>query len=120
MRSGSVPPTSMAESERLAVEVVYALPDRQRIVSLEVPVGTTALEAARLADIPRYFPGVDPDAHALAIFGDRVKPEHELASGDRVELLRPLKADPKAVRREMAKLGKTMGDRRGDAPPESD
>lgn len=120
MRFGNARPTFMADSEALEVEVVYALPEQQRIVSLEVPAGTTASQAARLADIPRYFPGVNPDEHALAIFGDRVKPDHELASGDRVEILRPLKADPKAVRREMAKLGKTMGDRRDEAASKPD
>ena len=93
----------------IEVEVVYAEPERQRLVALTVPAGTTALEAAKLAQMERYFDGVDVDSSTLGVFGTRVKPDQVLDAGDRVEIYRPLRADPKEVRRQLALLGKTMG-----------
>lgn len=98
--------------ERIDVEVAWADPDRQLIVAVEVPGGTTAIEAVRLSGIEEQIEGLVAADHTLGVFGKRVKPDHVLGSGDRVEIYRPLKADPKIVRREMAALGKTMGNKK--------
>ncbi|MBW7471142.1 RnfH family protein [Marinobacter sp. F4218] len=82
------------------VEVAYARPDKQEIVPVTVPEGTTALEAVKLSGIVGIFPEVDPDAIDMGIFGKVIKDPaaHELREGDRVELYRPLKIDPKQAR----------------------
>ena len=99
--------------ERIDVEVAWATPARQLIVPVAVPVGTTAAEAVRLSGIERAVGEEGLADRPLGVFGKRVKPERVLVEGDRVEIYRPLKADPKVVRRELAARGKTMGSKRG-------
>lgn len=84
----------------LSVEVAYARPDRQEIVSLKVPEGTSMREAVVLSGISQIFPEIEPDAIDMGIFGKFIKNPgtHELREGDRVELYRPLKIDPKQAR----------------------
>jgi putative ubiquitin-RnfH superfamily antitoxin RatB of RatAB toxin-antitoxin module len=94
---------------RIDVEVAWATPERQLIVPVVVPLGTTAVEAVRLSGIEQEAGEKDLAERPLGVFGKRVKPGHVLAEGDRVEIYRPLKADPKIVRRELAAMGKTMG-----------
>ena len=91
------------------VEVAWATPERQLIVPVTVPAGTTAAEAVRLSGIEREIGEEGLAERPLGVFGKRVKPGHVLAEGDRVEIYRPLKADPKVVRRELAAMGRTMG-----------
>lgn len=91
----------------LTVEVAFALPEKQRIVSLRVPVGTTASQAVRQAGLEALFPEVAPATFAepeLGIFGQRLREpqHHRLRDGDRVEIYRPLTIDPKAARRARA------------------
>ena len=87
------------------VEVAYARPDRQEIVPVKVPEGTTALEAVKLSGIVAIFPEIEPDGIDMGIFGKVIKDpaSHELREGDRVELYRPLKIDPKQARLNRAK-----------------
>ena len=94
----------MSDAEMIEVEVAYALPDKQKIYALLVEKGTTVLEAAKRSAITNDFPGVDLDAAKMGIFGQSVKApdSHELNNGDRVEVYRPLIADPKEVRRKRA------------------
>lgn len=99
----------MAPDEFVNVEVAYAAPDKQLILKVEVPVGTTAAEAVRLSGIEEHFPEIRPGTSPLGIFSKKVKADRVVAEGDRIEIYRPLTADPKVVRRELAKLGKTMG-----------
>ncbi|MGF2734060.1 RnfH family protein [Marinobacter sp. DUT-1] len=89
----------------IRVEVAYARPDKQEIVPVTVPEGTTALEAVKLSGITDIFPEVDPDSNDMGIFGKVIKDPtaHELREGDRVELYRPLKIDPKQARLNRAK-----------------
>lgn len=88
----------------VTVEVAYALPGKQKIVRLAVPLGTSMLEAAHLSGIAEYFPGLDVDTSDMGIFGKTVaKPaERELMEGERVEIYRPLIADPKEIRKQRA------------------
>lgn len=99
----------MEDEADIRVEVVYALPDRQRLVALDVPRGCTAREAVERSGLRSEFPEIDPDKNALGIFGRRCAGDQSLREGDRVEIYRPLKADPKEVRRQLAARGRTMG-----------
>lgn len=98
----------MVSKPAITVEVAYALPDKQRIIRIAVPVGTTALEAARLSGIAEHFPGLDVDASDMGVFGKTVaKPaERVLTEGERVEIYRPLIADPKEARKQRAARAK--------------
>lgn len=93
----------------LKVEVAYALPDRQKLISLNVPEGTTALEAVRQSGILTAFPEIDLDHATLGIFsqvlGTKGLPEadqYKMQERDRVEIYRPLITDPKETRRKRA------------------
>ena len=95
--------------ETIAVEVAYALPDKQKIISLQVSPGTTARQAVHASNIVGVFPEIDADAATLGIFshtlGTKGMPSAEdyvLKPMDRVEIYRPLIADPKEVRKQRA------------------
>lgn len=96
----------MTTADDIKVEVAYALPDKQAIVAVIVPVGTTALEASRLSGIAGKFDDIDLDDARLGIFGKLVGPGQVLEEGDRVEIYRPLIADPKEVRKARAARAK--------------
>lgn len=93
----------------MEVEVAYAAPERQLILKVEVPQGTSAAEAVRLSGIEEKFPEIDLETQRLGIFGKLCKADKPLNAGDRVEIYRPLLADPRASRRELAAAGKSMG-----------
>jgi len=95
----------------MRVEVAYAIPERQEIVPVEVEEGATMLEAVRRSGIADLFPGLDPEQADMGIFGKVVKsPQtHVLRAGDRVELYRPLKIDPKQARMNRARKKKDEG-----------
>ena len=99
-------PTATGSKARLRVEVAYALPERQLLIALEVEEGTTALQAIERSGILQQFPHTDPRRDGIGIFGKQVAPDTPLRDGDRVEIYRPLIADPKAARRERAKLSR--------------
>lgn len=88
----------------IRVEVAAALPDRQMVVPLQVEEGTTLLEAIHRSGIAEKMPDVEIDPARVGIFGKRRPADTPLADGDRVEIYRPLTADPKEVRRRMAEL----------------
>lgn len=92
----------MTEADKIPVEVAYALPDKQEIVMLEVPPGTTARDAVLQSGIERLFPGLDTRESKLGIFGKGVDDGQVLRAGDRVEIYRELIADPKEVRKRRA------------------
>ena len=88
----------------IVIEVVYALADKQKLLRLQVPAGTTLREAAERSGMAAPFPGLDLATCRLGIFGKAVsKPqERVLEEGERVEIYRPLLADPKEVRKQRA------------------
>jgi putative ubiquitin-RnfH superfamily antitoxin RatB of RatAB toxin-antitoxin module len=103
----------MADTNRIEVEVAYARPDKQKIIVLSVTAGTTALQAAELSGITDEFPEIDLGTAKLGLFGKHfgtkgIKPadEYVLQARDRVEIYRPLIADPKEVRRKRAEKAK--------------
>ena len=85
----------------ISVEVVYAAVDRQVLIRLQVPAATTVLGAVTASGIARQFPDLKPEQCPLGIFGKVVADPQlrRLEEGDRVEIYRPLLADPKEVRR---------------------
>ena len=89
------------------VEVVYATPGSQALLALQVRAGCTVAEAIELSGIRRQFPEMDLDPAAVGIFSKKVSLDHQLHDGDRVEIYRPLIADPKESRRKRAAAGKT-------------
>lgn len=88
----------------IRVEVAYALPEEQRIIALDVEVGSTAIEAAEQSGICEHFTEIDLSSAKLGIFGKAIpKPNaHVLKQGDRIEIYRPLIIDPKESRKERA------------------
>ena len=97
-----------AENQGVAmrVEVIYALPDRAWSARIELPEGSTAAEALSRSGLPGQVPGMEPATLGYAVFGRPIGPQTILRDGDRLELLRPLNADPKQARRRRA-LGKS-------------
>jgi len=92
----------MADAPGISVEVACALPARQRVVRLSLATGTTAREAVRASGLGAAFPDLDLERCQLGIYGRVVPDEHVLAEGDRVEIYRPLLADPREARRRAA------------------
>ena len=104
--------------EEILVEVAYALPNQQVILPLSVAPGTTAQKAIEASGILVKFPEIDVNTNKIGIFGKMCKPDTPLRHLDRVEIYRPLIADPKEVRRQRAAEGKVMKKGGGDATPE--
>lgn len=88
----------------ISVELVYALPHRQTLLQLTVPQGTTARDLAVQSGLGQAFPDLDLQDAALGIFGKQLAhPEQRvLEEGERVEIYRALRADPKEVRKQRA------------------
>jgi putative ubiquitin-RnfH superfamily antitoxin RatB of RatAB toxin-antitoxin module len=87
----------------MTVEVVYATPAKQVLIELEVESGCTVGEAIEQSGIQQAFPELTVDAAAVGVFSRKVPLEHRLRDGDRVEIYRPLQADPKESRRRRAR-----------------
>ena len=85
------------------VEVVYALPDRQRVVTLALPeAGFTAQGAVERSGLMDEFPELRDRPLVLGIYGTVCALDRPLRDRDRVEIYRPLRVDPRAQRRERA------------------
>ncbi len=91
------------------VEVVYATPDVQRVVRVSFTAGLTAAQAVRRAGLLEEFPEIQASPLVLGVFGARVEENTPLAPGERVEICRPLKQDPRAMRWSVAEDGGVMG-----------
>jgi uncharacterized protein len=100
--------------EKINVEVVYAMPDEQFLMKSEVPEGTTIAEAIKLSGIQDKHPEIDLEKGKFGIFGKLSKTDTVLREKDRIEIYRPLIADPKEVRRKRAEEGKVMKKGGGD------
>lgn len=94
----------MADHDHIEVEVAYALPRTQTVVTLKVPVGTTVREAIARSGIAAQSAGGDWNTVAVGICGKRASHATVLHEHDRVEIYRPLIADPKQARRKRAQL----------------
>lgn len=105
----------MAEERKPGfVDVIYALPDAQVIVCVEHRSGLTALDAVERSGLAARYPEIEPRRAVLGVFGVQVAPDHVLEPGDRVEICRPLQADPRQMRRTLARRGHVMGESRSE------
>ncbi len=93
-------------AREIEVEVVYALSLAQDICGLRVPEGTTVAQAIERAGVAVRHPEIDLEAFRVAVYGRLVSPDVLLKDRDRVEILRPLNANPKEVRRRRAALAR--------------
>ncbi len=94
------------------IEVAYATPEKQRIIALQVPEGTTIAEAIELSGIRGEFPGME--VGDVGVFSKRRKLEDEVQAGERIEIYRPLIADPKTARRRKAERQRREGQGEAD------
>lgn len=95
-------------SEMLTVEVAYALPQKQELISLKLPPGATVRQAIEASGLMRKYPEIDLARNKLGIFAKLTKPDAAFRDRDRIEIYRPLIADPKEVRKQRAAEGKVM------------
>lgn len=86
----------------LSIEVAYALPQQQTLLKLQVPTGTTLREAIRRSGLPQRHPELDIERISVGVFSRPAALDDLVGEGDRVEIYRPLAADPKDVRRRRA------------------
>ncbi|WP_179287552.1 RnfH family protein [Paraferrimonas haliotis] len=89
-------------SNTIEVEVVYPLANEQKVFSVSLEQGATVEQAIHLSGVEKYYPDVDFSALKVGIYSRIVKRSELLENGQRVELYRPLIADPKDVRRQRA------------------
>jgi uncharacterized protein len=90
----------------ISVEVVYALPEAADTARLRLASGATAGDAIRAAGMLERHPEIDPAMLRIGIFGAIVSSGHVLRDGDRVEIYRPLRLDPKEARRRRVRRGR--------------
>lgn len=91
----------------ITVEVAYALPDKQKIIAVRVEEGCSVYDAVIASGITNEFPQINPDSDPMGVFGKAVRNPRDqvLKAGQRVEIYRPLIADPKEARaRRAAKM----------------
>ncbi len=98
----------MTQALSIRVEVAYAMLHKQVLLSLEFSVGTTVESAIRQSGVLNQFPEIDLAKNKVGIFSKLVSLDTVLRDRDRVEIYRPLIADPKEVRRQRASAGKSM------------
>ena len=108
------PPRCMAAEDLIAVEVVFALGDRQELIDISIASGSTVEDAIDASAIARRFPDYDLSSCPVGVWGRLVAKDRLLEEGDRVEIYRPLDIDPRDARRKLAAEGKSMGGQKND------
>ena len=96
------------QDEKIHIEIAYATPQRQLILELDIDPGTSPRQAVIDSIIDQHFPEIDKQDCDIGIFGKAIRPDHQLENGDRIEIYRPLIADPKEVRKKRAEQGLRM------------
>ncbi len=102
----------MADS--INIEIAYALPQKQEMVHLDLPAGSTVQQAIDASGLRQKYPEIDLAKNKVGVFGKLTRPDAPLRDRDRVEIYRPLIADPKEVRKKRADEGKAMKKGGGD------
>lgn len=100
------------------IEVCYPLPEKQELVRLKLPLGASLLQALEASNLLQKHPEIDLKKNKFGVFAKLSKLDSVLRDGDRVEIYRPLIADPKEVRKQRAAEGKVMKKGAGDAEAE--
>ena len=88
--------------DEILVEVAYALPEEQVIISIKVPTIFNVQQAIEKSGIQKKFPSIDLSKNKVGIFGKKTSLDHLLKDRDRIEIYRPLILDPKEMRRKRA------------------
>jgi hypothetical protein len=86
----------------ITVEIVYALPERQTVLSVEMSADATLGDALRASGLQSLHPELDLATAKVGIWGNIADPKTRLRDGDRIEVYRPLEIDPKRARRDRA------------------
>ncbi|MBF4434177.1 RnfH family protein [Vibrio anguillarum] len=94
------------ESEMIHVEVVYALPHEQRVLNLVVDKNSTVETIIQQSGVLELYPEIDLSKNKVGIFSRNVKLDSTVRDRDRIEIYRPLLADPKEIRRKRAEQAK--------------
>jgi putative ubiquitin-RnfH superfamily antitoxin RatB of RatAB toxin-antitoxin module len=92
----------MTSPETIHIEVAYAKPEEQRVISLTIQIPCTAQQAIEQSGILIFFPEIDLSQNKIGIFSKPCALNIQLREGDRVEIYRPLLVDPKEIRRRRA------------------
>lgn len=101
-------------SSSIQIEIAYALPDEQVLMTIQTQAESSAEQAIRQSGILAKHPEIDLSKNKIGIFGKLSKLDTILRDRDRVEIYRPLIADPKEVRKKRAEEGKVMKKGGGD------
>ena len=97
----------------LRISVAIALPQRQEVVELQLPEGSRVADALQAAQVRERLRELEAGLLDTGIWSRRCSGDTPLRDGDRVEIYRPLAADPKAMRRERARLKPSTRSRSG-------
>ncbi|MDN3696550.1 RnfH family protein [Vibrio cortegadensis] len=97
------------ESDMIHVEVVYALPHEQRVFNLVVNRNMTVEEIVQQSGVLALYPEIDLAKNKLGVFSRNIKLDATVRDKDRIEIYRPLLADPKEIRRKRAEQAKAAG-----------
>jgi putative ubiquitin-RnfH superfamily antitoxin RatB of RatAB toxin-antitoxin module len=92
----------------MKVEVIYATPEKAELIKLDLPEGSTVLQAIEASGLLEKHPEIDVKKNKFGIYAKLAKADAILREKDRVEIYRPLIADPKEVRKQRAAEGKVM------------
>jgi putative ubiquitin-RnfH superfamily antitoxin RatB of RatAB toxin-antitoxin module len=92
----------MADERAIAVELVYCSTTRQHVFALRLAAGSTVRDAIRSSGLAAQCPEIEANALQVGVYGRVVALGTVLQDGDRVEIYRPLVADPKQARRRRA------------------
>jgi putative ubiquitin-RnfH superfamily antitoxin RatB of RatAB toxin-antitoxin module len=95
--------------QKLTIEVAYATPEKQVLLTVHPEEGATVEDCIRQSDVLRQFPDIDLEQQKVGIWNKTVKLDAQPREGDRIEIYRPLIADPKAVRKRRAEQAKQSG-----------
>lgn len=107
--------TEQKVNGKIKVEVLHALPQEQILLTVEVHPGATVEEAIKASGILLKYPTIDLGSNKVGIFSKLTKLDTVVREKDRIEIYRPLIADPKEVRKKRAEEGKVMKKGGGDA-----
>lgn len=108
----------MSMPETVTVEIAYALPERQTLLQVSLAEGASVEDAIRASGVLEAFPEIDLGRNKVGIFSKLAKLDEKVRDKDRVEIYRPLIADPKEVRRKRAEEGKVTKKGGGPATPD--
>lgn len=92
-----------------SIEIIYALPDQQNLLTQPLQEGQTVQAAIQASNLLERYPELDLATMVVGIFGKKTKMTQLLRAHDRIEIYRPLIADPKEVRKRKAAEGKKLG-----------